>query len=208
MSGRHQHPPFGQPVLPDRLLQGPCRDERLVDGEGDYVERLETDRRVDLRIGQERHLELDQRRPAKAGDAQVHVAGGESALFHTTFQGNTNDARLEDHPVDDGPRREGDLSEPQQFRPAMAGDDFGHADCATADLDTYASRNHQSAPDTEYELTTLPISQCILVPGFLDSGDPDESVRRRDWLEDDSHMHSAFNIGRLDSILSRVAGGH
>ncbi len=99
----------------------------------------------------------------------MYVAGGEASLFDATFYRNAYRGKIEDDTVNDGPRRKTDLAKTDQLGPSMTDDDFGHADRAAADLDTYASRRHQHAPDTESDPTVLRTSQFMRMLGLPNS---------------------------------------
>ncbi len=162
MRRRDKDPTNRQPVRADGLLQGSCRDESLVYGERDDVKGLQAHRGVDLRIRHERHLDFARDR-AKSGDPEMHLSRREAAFFDAPLNCNAHGHNIEDHTINDCSWGKGDLTKTQELRSSTSrSSHFGHADRATADLDTHASRNHQRAPDTENETTVLRTSRDML----------------------------------------------
>ena len=101
VGGGHEHAALRHAVDADDLLERLSRDHGLVEREGDDVERLQPHGRVDLRVGHGGHVELTGDGP-KPGDADVHLALGEAALFDAALERRAHGTGVDDRAVDDG----------------------------------------------------------------------------------------------------------
>jgi hypothetical protein len=98
----------------------------------------------------------------------MHISRREAAFFHAAFQANAHRGDIENHTVNNGSWREGDLANTDELRLSTPYEHFGHADRAAADLDTQASRSHQRAPDTENEPIMLETAGNMLAVDLSD----------------------------------------
>ena len=206
MGCRDKDAPHGHPVGAHGLFQGTCGDERLVDRKRDDVKGLKPHCCVDLRIRYERHLDFA-RDCAKSGNPQVHVSCREATLLDAALHCNSHRGNVEDHAINNGSRREGDLTKTQELRPSTARGHFGHTDRAAADLDTHASRNHQRAPDTEDEPTVLQASRDMLAVRFPTVGDSKVLEGRSIRVRRRHSVHRSFISAFSRHFLSLLSIG-